>query len=99
MLTVAMALIAIVSWVVRSLLGDMQGQLRGISSQLAGAIAGRGDSMREVQEMLDQARRDTDDRIERPTRAVELSARADLLRLVAAPEVRQEIKEQARHII
>ena len=94
-----MALIGIVSWVVRSLLGGIQNQLLTLSGQLTIVTSARGDTMREVQEMISEGRRGTDERIERLTRAVELAARADLLRLIGSPQVSNEVKDQARHIV
>lgn len=86
--TVVTGLIGLVSWTQRALLSDIQTSLRAI---LAGQTS--------VSEAVRVAGKQTDDRLDRLSRAIELSARVDLLRLIGSPEIRSDVKQQAKGLI
>jgi hypothetical protein len=99
LITIIGTLVGIVSFVMRSLLNNIQAQLGSLTTLLNSTMGTREQSMREVQTMIDRSKETTDNRIEKLTKAVELSARADLLRLIGSPSVPSEVKDQAKAIV
>lgn len=99
LITVTMFALGLVSFVLRSVLNNLSIQMQGLIAGFATAMASREGTMREVQQMIDTAKKSTDERVERLTRAMELSARSELLRIIGSPDIRPEVKEQARVII
>jgi hypothetical protein len=96
LITVTMFSLGLVSYVMRSLLADIQAQLHQLVESTA---KGRVEAVNQLDRVVREAANSTDDRLERLTKAVELAARADLLRLIGAPDIRPEVKEQARQIV
>jgi hypothetical protein len=96
LITVVMAALGLVSFVLRAVLVDIQAQLRDLVTSTA---EGRVDAVRDLGNVVRDSAKDTDLRLDRLIRATELSARTELLRLIGSPDIRPEVKDQARAIV
>lgn len=94
------ALIALLGSIVGWLLRDFSRRLDGLPARVAEALSptlvlARESAMTQVGKRFDNI----DDRLERSTRAIELSARVELLRIMSQPDASPRVKQEVEGLL